>query len=128
MVDQISDGKLDMFERATNAWMKIARGDVATRFDKIHDTYLAVTTATKTNIDREQNILEAYMDFRGALKQAEVSGLEVLKIAEGRLDAAKADLATAGDAVEAYHRQRPGRTGQARDDPRREGPHHAERG
>ncbi len=102
MVDQISDGKLDMFERATNAWMKIARGDVATRFDKIRDTYVAVAKDTKTNIDREHTILEAYMDFRGALKQAEVSGLEVLKVAEGRLDKAKADLATAGDAVKAY--------------------------
>jgi hypothetical protein len=35
MVDQISDGKIDVFERATNAWMKISRGDIAGRFDKI---------------------------------------------------------------------------------------------
>ena len=57
------------------------------RFDKIHDTYLAVSKDTKNNIDREHIILEAYMDFRGALKQAEVSALEVLKIAEGKLAA-----------------------------------------
>ena len=95
MVDQISDGKIDMFERATTAWMKIARGDISTRFDKIRDTYIAVAKDTKTNIEREQTILEAYMDFRGALKQAEVSALEVLKIAEGRLDKAKAELAKA---------------------------------
>jgi hypothetical protein len=102
MVDQIEDGKIDMFERATNAWMKISRGDVATRFDKIRDTYLAVAKDTKTNIEREHIILEAYMDFRGALKQAEVSALEVLKVAEGRLEAAKAELAKAGDAVKDY--------------------------
>ena len=102
MVDQISDGKIDVFERATNAWMKIARGDIATRFDKIRDTYVAVAKDTKTNIEREHIILEAYMDFRGALKQAEVSALEVLKTAEGRLDKAKAELATAADAVKAY--------------------------
>ena len=42
------------------------------------------------------------MDFRGALKQAEVSALEVLKVAEGRLEKAKAELATAGDAVKNY--------------------------
>jgi hypothetical protein len=102
MVDQISDGKIDMFERATNAWMKIARGDVSTRFDTIRETYLAVAKDTKTNIEREHTILEAYMDFRGALKQAEVSALEVLKVAEGRLDKAKAELATAGEAVKNY--------------------------
>ena len=102
MVDQISDGKIDMIERATNAWMKIARGDVATRFDKIRDTYVAVAKDTKANIEREHTILEAYMDFRGALKQAEVSALEVLKVAEGRVDKAKAELATAGEAVTSH--------------------------
>ena len=67
----------------TNAWMKISRGDIATRFDQIRDTYLDVAKDTKANIEREHTILEAYLDFRGALKQAEVSALEVLKVAEG---------------------------------------------
>jgi len=102
MVDQIADGKLDAFERATNAWMKIARGDVATRFDTIRTTYLEVARDTKANIERETVILEAYRDFRGALKQAEVAALEVLKSAEARLDAAKAGLKTAADAVAGY--------------------------
>ena len=102
MVDQISDGKIDVFERATNAWMKISRGDIAARFDDIRDTYLAVARDTRTNIEREQTILEAYMDFRGALKQAEVAALEVLKIAEEQLDAAKADLDAAAEAVKAH--------------------------
>lgn len=102
MVDQIADGKIDVFERATNAWMKIARGDVATRFDTIRTTYLEVARDTKANIERETVILEAYRDFRGALKQAEVAALEVLKSAEARLDAAKAGLKTAADAVAGY--------------------------
>ncbi len=34
LVDQVSDGKLDILERGTNMWMKIARGDIADRFDK----------------------------------------------------------------------------------------------
>lgn len=102
MVDQISDGKIDVFERATNAWMKISRGDIAARFDDIRDTYLDVARDTRTNIEREQTILEAYMDFRGALKQAEVAALEVLKIAEEQLDAAKADLDAAAEAVKAH--------------------------
>ena len=55
MVDQIADGKIDMFERATNAWMKIARGDISARFDKIRDTYLAVAKDTRTKIEREHS-------------------------------------------------------------------------
>jgi hypothetical protein len=42
------------------------------------------------------------MDFRGALKQSEVAALEVLKVAEGRLNAAKDELGKAADAVKNY--------------------------
>ena len=40
MVDQIGDGKIDLLERASNVWMKISRGDVADRFDKVKAIYL----------------------------------------------------------------------------------------
>ncbi len=102
MVDQISDGRVDIFERATNVWMKIARGDIASRFDGIRDTFQEVARDTKNNIDREHAILEAYRDFRGALKQAEVSALEVLRMAEHRLEEAKASLAVASEAVSSF--------------------------
>ena len=102
MVDQIEDGKLDIFERATNAWMKISRGDIATRFDDIKDTYLEVSRDTKDNIEREQIILEAYRDFRGALKHGEVAALEILQAAQAKLDAAKEGLQKAADAVSAF--------------------------
>ena len=77
MVDQIDDGKLDTFERISNVWMKVTRGDIASRFDDIKDTYLEVTDATQDQIQREQTILEAYQDFRGALKQSEAAKGEV---------------------------------------------------
>jgi hypothetical protein len=99
MVDQISDGKVSMWERATNSWMKLTRGDVADRFDKIRAIYLGVTKETKNQIEREAAILEAYRDFRGALKQAEVMALEVLKKAEWKLDEAKKKLNEAANAV-----------------------------
>jgi hypothetical protein len=99
MVDQISDGKVSVWERATNSWMKLTRGDVADRFDKIRGIYLAVTKETKNQIEREAAILEAYRDFRGALKQAEVMALEVLKKAEWKLDEAKKKLNEAAGAV-----------------------------
>jgi len=99
MVDQISDGKVSVWERATNSWMKLTRGDVADRFDKIRGIYIAVTKETKNQIEREAAILEAYRDFRGALKQAEVMALEVLKKAEWKLEEAKKKLNEASSAV-----------------------------
>ena len=102
MLDQVADSKIDVMERATNVWMKIARGDVADRFDELKAIYLDVTKATKTQIDREHLIMEAYRDYRGALKQAEVLALEVLKIATSTLDAARAALKGASDKVAGF--------------------------
>ena len=102
MVEQIEDGKLDTFERISNVWMKVTRGDIATRFDDIKETYLEVTASTNDQIQRENKILEAYQDFRGALKESEVLALEVLKKAEERLTAARQALADAMRVVEAF--------------------------
>lgn len=101
MVDQMDDGKVDTWERLSNIWQKVTRGDIATRFDKIKETYLDVSKDTKDQIDREHLILEAYRDFRGALKESEVLALEVLKTAEGKLDVAKQKVDEASKAVEA---------------------------
>ncbi len=102
MVDQLDDGKLDFVERVSNVWMKVSRGDIASRFEKIRDTYLGVSKDTKDQIDREHTILEAYRDFRGALKQAEVMALEVLEKATQELDARKADLTAASEVVAGF--------------------------
>jgi hypothetical protein len=102
MVEQIEDGHLDTFERVSNVWMKVTRGDIASRFEKIKDTYLDVTSSTNDQIQRENKILEAYQDFRGALKESEVLALEVLNQAQARLDTAKQALSEAMQTVESY--------------------------
>jgi hypothetical protein len=91
-----------MLERGTNMWMKIARGDIADRFDKIRKTYLAVTKETKNQIEREAKILDAYRDYRGALKHAEVMALEILKQAEAKIEAARTALQTASSKVSEF--------------------------
>ena len=102
LVDQYADGKISTMERVGNVWMKMTRGDIASRFGKIKDLYLEVQDETANQIDRERKILEAYLDFRGAMKQSEVLALEVLKAAEGKLDAAKSRVGEAVAAVTAY--------------------------
>jgi len=101
MVDQFADGKIDTWERLSNAWQKVTRGDIASRFDKIKHIYLDVSKATKDQMERESRILESYRDFRGALKESEVLALEVLKKAAEKLNAAKAEVDQAMKAVEA---------------------------
>jgi hypothetical protein len=102
MVDQLEDGKIDTWERLGNVWMKISRGDISDRFRDIKGTYLEVAEASKDQIERERIIMNAYTDFRGALKQAEVQALEVLKIAEGKVDDAKTALEVAATAIDTY--------------------------
>ncbi len=102
MVDQLDDGKIDIMERTSNVWMKITRGDIATRFDKIRDIYLEVSKDTRDQVDRERTILEAYRDFRGALKQSEVMALEVLDKAGEILNERKEALKKAGEELAAF--------------------------
>ena len=102
MVDQLEDGKIDLLERTSNVWMKITRGDIATRFDKIRDIYLDVSKDTKDQVDREHTILEAYRDFRGALKHSEVMALEVLDKATILLGERKDALVSAGEELKAF--------------------------
>jgi hypothetical protein len=100
MVEQLDDGKIDTLERLKNLWMTITRGDIPSRFHKIKDTYLAVAEDTKDQIVREQTILNAYRDFRGALKEAQVMAFQLLKKAEAKLEDAKRRLNEASRAIE----------------------------
>jgi hypothetical protein len=102
MVDQLADNRIDLLERATNVWMKISRGGIADRFDKVKHIYLDVTKDTKGQIDREHVILEAYQDYRGAVKQAEVLALEVLETATAKLEEGRAALTGASGKLSSF--------------------------
>jgi hypothetical protein len=107
MVDQVADGKIDTRERLANLWMKVTRGDIADRFDRIKRTYLEVTASAQDQIRRENVILEAYQDFRGALKQAEVLAFEVLRAAEAELQSARTAVDAGMVEVDAYDGEDP---------------------
>ncbi|MEM7492110.1 MAG: cell surface protein [Pseudomonadota bacterium] len=102
LVDQYADGKISTFERVSNMWMKMTRGDIADRFGKIKDLYLEVQDESANQIERERNILEAYLDFRGAMKQSEVLALDVEKTAKAEIEKARAAVDAAVAAVDAY--------------------------
>ncbi len=101
MVVQMDDGRLSVGERLSNVWQKVTRGDISSRFDLIKGTYVAVTRDTRDQVEREHAVLEAYRDFRGAMKEGEVLAFEVLQKAEAKLNAAREALGAASAAVEA---------------------------
>jgi len=102
LVDQLADGKISFTENLSNKWRDFRRGTISDRFDDIRGTYKDVARDTKDQIEREQTILEAYRDFRGALKQAEVTALELLNMATEKLSAAKSALESASGEVQNY--------------------------
>ncbi|MBT8117447.1 MAG: cell surface protein [Gammaproteobacteria bacterium] len=102
MVQQVEDGKIDTFERIGNVWMKVTRGDIATRFDNIKVTYLQVAGDSRDQIERERIILNAYQDFRGAIKESEIHALEILQKAEALWNEAQGKLKQASETVSSF--------------------------
>lgn len=102
MTDHLEDGRIDLSERVALWIMKMSRGDIADRFDRIASTYRTVMKDTADQVERERLIVGAYADFRVALKEAEIAALEVAAAAERRLDEARSGLQTASAVLEAH--------------------------
>lgn len=101
LIAQLDDGKISFTERVSNLWMKMRRGTPSDRFQKIAETYKAVTADTQTQLQKEAAIMEGYIDFRFALKEAEIVARELLEKQTATTDAARAALAEAQKAVDA---------------------------
>jgi len=82
---QYDDGKIDWKEKLENFWMKLVRGTPHARFEKIVKIYKDVSNDTLDQLNKEDAIMDAYIDFRFALKDAEILALEVMKTQEGNL-------------------------------------------
>jgi hypothetical protein len=102
MAEWMADGKLEFQEKIRLAWMKVQRGSVPDRFNEIRNTYLEVAKAANDQIARENTILEAYGDFRMALKDSEVLAQELLLLATSSVEDRKAALQAASTAVEQF--------------------------
>jgi hypothetical protein len=100
LISQLDDGRISLPEKMTNVWMKIRRGSPSARFEKIVDVYKQVSADTKDQLVREQQIMEAYIDFRFALKEAEILSRELLELQLPRLEAARDALGTAQQGVD----------------------------
>ncbi len=102
LVKQMEDGKIDFREKVSNAWMKLARGTPHKRFREINEIYGAVGKDTKKALEREDQILEGYVNFRLAVKKAEGLAFEVLQQQEKDLQAAREGHREAAKVVEEH--------------------------
>ncbi|OOW04926.1 merozoite surface protein 3b [Pseudomonas sp. MF6396] len=81
MAGWMEDGRLDAMEKIKLTWMNVRRGSIPSRFADIRENYLKVCKSANDQIARESVILESYMDFRMAMKAAEVEAQQVLAVA-----------------------------------------------
>ncbi len=100
LIAQLDDGRISTGEKFQNWWMKIRRGTPSDRFEKIAEIYTTVSKDTRKQLEVEEQIMDAYIDFRFALKEAEVLSRELFVMHEPQLAAAKQALADTQAAVD----------------------------
>jgi len=102
LINQLEDGKFSASEKVSNWWMKLRRGSPSDRFDKIEGLYKNVSKDTKDALAREQEIMDAYIDFRFALKEAEVLAGDLYDLQIPILEQSKMALEAAQAAIDSY--------------------------
>ena len=102
LISQLDDGKISGTEKVSNWWMKIRRGTPSDRFEQIVEVYSDVAKDTKDQLRREEAIMEGYIDFRFALKEAEVLARELFDAHNPVLEEAKEALAKSQEALDNY--------------------------
>ncbi|ROL74541.1 merozoite surface protein 3b [Pseudomonas vranovensis] len=107
MAGWMDDGRLDNMEKLKLAWMNVRRGSIPSRFNDIRDNYLQVCKSANDQISRETVILESYLDFRMAMKAAEVEAQQVLAIAGQALEQRTVELNEANQQVAAAESAEP---------------------
>src|SRR3989344_2620256 len=100
VITQLADGKIDFKERMSNLWTRLRKGTTHDRFEKIRDVYGAVSKDTKEQLENEEDIMNAYIDFRFALKEAEILSQEVLKKQSNILDASRTEFKGSVEEIE----------------------------
>lgn len=101
LINQLQDGRISFTEKMSNLWMRMRRGTPSDRFEQIVDVYKDVSKDTKDQLVREQNIMDGYIDFRFAMKEAEIASRELLEGFLPKLEQAKQTLADAQKSVDA---------------------------
>ena len=101
LITQLDDGQISVLERAQNLWMWMRRGTPSARFEKIVAAYQNVSHDTKDQLQQEQAIMDGYIDFRFALKEAEIIARDLVELHQPMYTAAQNVLTEAQRQVNA---------------------------
>ena len=102
LIAQLADGKISYGEKWQNWWMWLRRGTPNDRFEKISELHDDVRQDTEDQLKREKTIMDGYIDFRFALKEAEVLAQELVEQHAPVLEAATRAFADAQAAATDY--------------------------
>lgn len=105
IIEQLADGKINAREKASNIWMRLTRGTTHERFEKIEDVYHAVSKDTREQLENEDAIMNAYIDFRFALKEAEILSQGVLAKQTKLRETVQGEFNLAAQTVDSYEGQ-----------------------
>lgn len=99
MVGWMKDDKLDWKEKMALKWMDVRHGTVIERFEEIRKTFDSVIVSTNEQIRVESAVLDAYLEFRFAIKEAESAAYDIADKASAALTLAKQQLLVANDKI-----------------------------
>jgi hypothetical protein len=85
----IENGRVGFFEKLAMKWRDMRKGTIPARFAKIKTTYIDVSKSLSGQLDRETCILEAYGDYRFAMKDGETQAHQMLETATKVLEATR---------------------------------------
>jgi hypothetical protein len=102
LIAQLDDGQISLPEKAQNLWMRLRRGTPSARFERIVDLYQLVSRDTRDQLDREDAIMSGYIDFRFALKEAEVLARDLVEKHAPTLEKARQALVAAQKAIDDF--------------------------
>jgi len=101
LVQANTEGKATLGQKFSNLTMKLTRGSIHDRFMKIRRDFDDVSKRTGDALAREKAVIGAYLDYRGALKQAETAAYGMLALQEKNLADARAAYQAKVTAVDA---------------------------
>ena len=101
MVKQVADdGKVTFVNRLQNRLMEWRRGTIQSRFQELRNVSEQVFADVNDQIQREVTILDAYKEFRGALKESTLVAQILLEKTTARKDEFAEKLVTAQKSID----------------------------
>lgn len=89
LIERTERGQTGAWVRLADMWMRLTRGNITRRFERIKGTARSLFRSSEDLLARMRAVLEAYAEFRIGLKEAGILSLSLQKKAEQALAQAR---------------------------------------